>query len=46
MVLARADLASVDPQEITGLLLANAATGLLPGLELGGQPDPVDARRR
>jgi hypothetical protein len=35
VVLARADLASVDPQEITGLLLANAATGLLPGLELG-----------
>ncbi len=35
VVLARADLASVDPQEITGLLLANAAAGLLPGLELG-----------
>jgi hypothetical protein len=35
VVLARADLASIDPQEILGLLLANAAAGSLPGLELG-----------
>jgi len=35
VVLARADLASIDPQEIVGLLLANAAAGSLPGLELG-----------
>ena len=35
VVLARADLASTDPQEILALLLANAAAGSLPGLELG-----------
>ena len=35
VVLARADIPSVDPQEIVGLLLANAAVGSLPGLELG-----------
>ena len=35
VVLARADLASTDPQEIVGLLLANAAAGSLPGLRLG-----------
>jgi hypothetical protein len=37
VVLARADLASVDPQEITGLLLASSVTGSLPGLELGAR---------
>ncbi len=35
VVLARADLASIDTQEIVGLLLANAVAGSLPGLELG-----------
>ena len=35
VVLARADIASTDPQEILGLLLANAAAGSLPGLEVG-----------
>jgi hypothetical protein len=37
VVLARVDLASIDPQEIVGLLLANAAAGSLPGLELGAR---------
>ena len=37
VVLARADIASVDPQEIVGLLLANATAGSLPGLELGAR---------
>lgn len=37
VVLARADLASIDPQEIVGLLLANAVAGSLPGLELGAR---------
>ncbi len=37
VVLARADIASIDPQEIVGLLLANAAAGSLPGLELGAR---------
>ena len=32
MVLARADLASIDPQEVIGLLLASSTAGLLPGL--------------
>lgn len=37
VVLARADLASTDPPEIVSLLLANAAAGSLPGLELGAR---------
>ena len=37
VVLARADLASIDPQEILSLLLASAAAGSLPGLELGAR---------
>jgi hypothetical protein len=37
VVLARADLASTDPQEVVGHLLAGATTGLLPGLELRGR---------
>jgi hypothetical protein len=37
VVLARADIASIDPQEILGLLLATAAAGSLPGLELGNR---------
>ena len=31
VVLARADIASIDPQEIVGLLLANATAGRCPG---------------
>lgn len=37
VVLARADIASVDPQEVIGLLLASATAGQLPGLELRGR---------
>ena len=36
VVLARADLASTEPEEILGLLLASSATGLMPGLQIGG----------
>lgn len=36
-VLARADLASTDPEEILGLVLAGSAAGLLPGLILTGR---------
>jgi hypothetical protein len=35
VVLARADIASVDPQEVIGLLLANSTAGFMPGLEVG-----------
>jgi hypothetical protein len=35
VVLARADLASVDPHEVLGLLLASSTAGFMPGLELG-----------
>jgi hypothetical protein len=37
VVLARADLASIDPQEVIGLLLANSTAGLMPGLRLGAR---------
>jgi hypothetical protein len=36
VVLARADLASTEPEEILGLLLANSTTGLMPDLVIGG----------
>jgi hypothetical protein len=36
VVLARADLASTDAEEVLGLLLASAATGVLPELALSG----------
>jgi hypothetical protein len=36
LVLARADLASTEPEEILGLLLASSTTGLMPGLQIGG----------
>jgi hypothetical protein len=36
VVLARADLASTEPEEILGLLLASSTTGLIPGLKIGG----------
>jgi hypothetical protein len=36
VVLARADLASTEPEEILGLLLASSTTGLMPGLVIGG----------
>ena len=35
VVLARADIASVDPQEVIGLLLASSSAGWLPELQLG-----------
>ena len=37
VVLARADIASVDPQEVIGLLLASSTAGFLPGLQLGAR---------
>ena len=37
VVLARADLASTEPEEILGLVLAGSAAGLLPGLSLTGR---------
>ena len=43
VVLARADLASVDPQEIAGLLLANAVDRVAARAGARRQPDPVDA---
>lgn len=36
-VLARADLASTDPEEVLGLVLAGSAAGFLPGLSLTGR---------
>ena len=36
VVLARADLASTEPEEILGLLLASSSTGLMPDLVIGG----------
>jgi hypothetical protein len=36
IVLARADLASTEPEEILGPLLAGSTTGLTPGLVIGG----------
>lgn len=35
VVLARADIASIDPHEVLGLLLASSTAGSLPGLQLG-----------
>jgi hypothetical protein len=37
VVLARADIASIDPQEILGLLFASSIAGFLPGLQLGAR---------
>jgi hypothetical protein len=37
VVLARADIASNDPQEVIGLLLASSTAGFLPGLQLGAR---------
>jgi hypothetical protein len=37
VVLARADIASTDPHEVIGLLLANSAAGFMPGLQLGAR---------
>jgi hypothetical protein len=37
VVLARADIASIDPQEVIGLLLASSTAGLIPGLQLGAR---------
>lgn len=37
VVLARADIASIDPHEVIGLLLAHSAAGFLPGLQLGAR---------
>jgi hypothetical protein len=37
VVLARADIASIDPEEVLGLLLASLAAGLMPGLQLGAR---------
>ena len=37
VVLARADIASIDPQEVIGLLLASSTAGFLPGLQLGAR---------
>ena len=39
VVLARADIASIDPQEVIGLLLASSTAGFLPGLQLGARRD-------
>ena len=39
VVLARADIASIDPQEVIGLLLASPTAGFLPGLQLGARRD-------
>jgi hypothetical protein len=35
VVLARADIASIDPHEVLNLLLASSTAGSLPGLQLG-----------
>jgi hypothetical protein len=37
VVLARADVASIDPQEVVGLLLAGSIAGSMPGLQLGAR---------
>ncbi|HEV2930112.1 MAG TPA: hypothetical protein VGW74_15570 [Propionibacteriaceae bacterium] len=37
VVLARADIGSIDPQEVLGLLLASSAAGFMPGLRLGAR---------
>lgn len=37
LVLARADLPGTDPEELTGLVLAGSAAGLLPSLQLTGR---------
>ena len=37
VVLARADIASVDPEEVIGLLLASSTAGFMPGLEVGAR---------
>ena len=37
VVLARADIASIDPQEVIGLLLASSTAGFLPRLQLGAR---------
>ena len=37
VVLARADIASSDPQEVIGLLLASSIAGFLPDLQLGAR---------
>jgi hypothetical protein len=37
VVLARSDVASIDPQEVFGLLLASSTAGLMPGLQLGAR---------
>ena len=36
-MLARADVFSVDPQEVVGLLLASSVVGSMPGLQLGAR---------
>ena len=37
VVLARADIDSIDPQEVLGLLFASSIAGFLPGLQLGAR---------
>ena len=37
VVLARADVDSIDPQEVLGLLLASSTAGSMPGLQLGAR---------
>ena len=37
VVLARADIASIDPHEVVGLLLASSTAGFMPGLQLGAR---------
>ncbi len=37
VVLARADIGSIDPQEVLGLLFASSVAAFLPGLQLGAR---------